>query len=876
MYLPFALRKLAQLAEEAAASGGYASKFIKSDDGASISLSIAGEEQRLHIKASPGGYQFFCTGRYANPQAGPFGLLMQRGYAVDVHLEKGKIKARALGSTMERDPLEAPGTPARWKYSAEAQDISAMFPKKHIWQIDAIPQHVFFPKGGATPTGAAGYPFLVNAWPASKQIAGMNLDSVAFQKLAGTTDIGYDAAANFFAKAGNNAPRGADGLAPDADWYRRAAMQTVVHEEFGARRFIVLTDTSNTFHVFPVAVEFDDGLKEDAPQWYQDQNIKTSVPPEFARQDAAPLPEWASKSKRVSRDTPSLPIPKEGQDAFYRDVPQYQWQFNSLGTKACSIVYERLGATPPLTAEEEDQYTTETLPGMVELDVTITITGKELKDFTFHLGLARAWRPSTDKKYFMACGYSWRVPAKRVEPPPEVPPPNTADLDDLITITGHLHYHVDIEALPNHYDYMPRIGEPQSNWWWASAGVVVLRVRNLTKDTLVREFLVRRPELHTYNPPELRGGPPPGKKSDTLYAKVLAYDLRILAFALEERYTDTQWSSYPNGYPNYQATRGSTRVRVFAFNELEETRFLDPDAPLNAALVAGFDAPAHAVGMVEYPCSARATNQYPYWGPGDTFAEESVTTHYARSGVPFDFDMGAMAYALYVYPAVCPGEEVAQERFVVHPSGSWSFATFPIFRYGGVSYPYRVPSNEYADTDVGDMKQIVVDIINLRANGRDFRTTHLKCFNQAYEKELTEQDFHYQFTTHDVQAIADPLDPDGPTYTVTDGRAQYLGIHAQSPPGVPDPYSAYLYIGKWRGVYSLPGEIDSTGRQIRYGLVPQNTKLVLADLRHRFNLLDRPAPHQMAYRYDYYPYPSAEIIGLTQRSPLIRGSGLFY
>lgn len=862
-YLPFALHRMRQLVGEAAANwGNTASRVIYADDGAVIRLSVSGGEQHLRISAGGASYQFFCTGGFVRESdlAGGLGFTVLHGYSVEVGVKAGGTKSKPWGSTIEKDPDPDPITGGRWKYSAESLEMSRMFPKEDVWQINGIPQHTYYVKGPSK-AGVAAYPLLVNSWSANKPAPGMNSFSATTAPHTGSIDIGFDAAPSLFQGALTGRPLGDIGVAPDADWYRHAAVCRVVSDTYGPRQFIILTDVANKFYAFPTSAELDPSLRDAAPLAYRQQQIKTNVPGEFTKSVDAPLPAWCRKPAYASRD--SSPDAGDGFKSlqYVSDVPQYMWQFNSTASKVCAIVFEDLaalllqdGSKPVLTGNpNHGEEVRETLPGLVELDLKIEVIGERPQDFTFAVSLRHAHRPSVDGRYFMAAAYAWTVPAPTAPavPPPTEPPPNVADVDDLIVLTGHV-YHTTNER--------ERYGGRVSFNMYAAKGL--LRARNLTKGTVVREFLVHH-DNSNYLAPWTGSGvdwQPPGAPRIYGSSVLLACDLRVLAFAIQQKYFEQEWDLHPVYGTLYGPPRQFQRLQVYVRNKLEWQEFLGGDAGANSRLAATF-ADTGVAGMYEYPVNDVGTydptfinlTRNPSESVYNTLCLNALEGFYRTLDANGSYlaaigpyNAGALTYAQMIYPSLGASMGNLREAFTVHPGGGWSIATAPIIYYEG---PRPQTGAGAEDIDLSLMRQGRIDLLNLRAGKKDVRTTHLECFNKAFGKALTEDDFRFRFSKHTSTAPGDLF-------------LRFLGVEVPADPVTGVAKSGYIAIGTSYGANYLNPK-DPLSIDLRRGTPLYSKPLTISEA----------VPGTPAGGYVTEPRFASEILTNT---PFTRGSSLFF
>lgn len=884
IYLPFAKSRMAALVEEAAANFGVASRVIRSDDGAVIRLEVQGEEQFIHITVSAAvKYQFFCTGAFVRTSY--HGGIIEswakqcHGYSVKVTAGAGGVKATPCGSTIEADPNAASGT-ARWEYSPDGAAMTAMFPKKNLFQANAINEHVFYPGGGRTQTGTTPNPWLLSSWSASTPVGGMLWKSGLNALDEGTHDVAFDAAPSLFNSARDSEPVGSTGLVPDADWYRRAALQRVTDGTYGTRTFLIMFDVSGDIHVYPANAEIDGALRSGAPASYIRQQIKTNVPQRFVKTARAPLPAWCRKPLYSSRDA-FPPVYDSAWVAQYQsDVPQYLWNFDSAGTKACCIVYEDLdpptllnGSVPTVVGVPNNgKPVQETLPGLIEVGLEIVLTGASPDAFTFTPRLLREFRPSVDKRYFVAADYAWVVKAPAVNPAPEVPPPNITDLDDLVVMTGHV-YHTSNERERYGSDTAFEPGVPKVSFApFAAKGL--LRVSNLTKGKVVRDFLVHyRNDRYistvvqaTIYSSWVDNMSPSDPYFIRATANLLAYDLRILAFALQQQYSEQAWHLQAPYGNQFLDRKQAQRLQVYAYNELVAEKFIDPDSTLNTGLAATHGNLSTA-GLYEYPIDdVGVFNPYQQY---DRRPEQSIYNQlalpaaagepqleYRTAGAngyylpsPGPYHAGALLYAQLIYPhLVTP---LAWEKFVVHPSGSWSFTSHPVYYYAGPIAPYRVGT----DFDPGLMRQGRIDVLCFKVRNKNVMTSHLDCFNQAFGKSLREEDFLYQFSKVDVTAAG---------ITPSEMFLRLLAVRVPADPISGEARVFYYPVGSSsRGSYINPPDIfllDARRKEQFFDSLPSITPVVPGSYYQGYTLIAGSAP----------------ISDPTALTPFTRGSGLFF
>lgn len=823
LWLPFARGRVKLLL---AIGLPYASQSYIMPDGAMVRVRIQPGHEFIELTGAPvSGYQFFTTGpvRYRGESLGG-NLRNYLGFGLRVGLGKPNsespelsypLVAKPFASSVERDEQE----PARWKFAAgqDALDFGKYFPVKGSWQIQAHNAHAYFPKdrSGSFSSGTSPHPVLRSSWSSASPISSLTETSGVRRPVVSQIDVIYDIAPALL-KKGKSWPVGKYGTAPDADWYRRAAVRRVTHPDFGARTFVVMTDISNTFHAFPVS-NSDDSLLQGAQEQWPDQLIKTNIRPENTKSLPAPLPAWSraakTKSREFFKDTPDFfgHVP-----ALLQKVPQYRWAFNSECTRACSVVFELIPGLPcdppneahtPMrlvargTEDEHEVEITEALPGLVELKINLALTGPELDQFSFSLELGTVLRPTIDKRFIMAADYAWNVP-QEPETPGGDPAPNFANLDDLMLMVGEIYHQSDERDAP--VQTPPRNDRIRDLHCCKALAVI----RNHTQDKTVRTFVTSNTDLlyETRLDPEVGYTHFPGSTAFRATGSILSYDLRVLAFAIQKRLVETTPETRTN-FKNVRdrvlfwrfgggTSRAVMQLEVYHHNKLQEAKVMDPDSPLNAKLVAAFS-DTGTLGLFKYPVDDighHTADTYPLnaydrlfltsFLDGASSVEGSLSypeSLYASwSGAQgfvgkAQFNAGPYFYAACMAPALRVSDRAS---FCVHPDGRWSVATLPSFYYGGTSRHEQA----HEDFDPALMRQDYIDIIHLpyidkESGERKFkRFTHLEAFNQAFGKSLSRSDYLYTFSVVRIVKV-DPA-------TFQENLNSYLVVKSTSPDAV--------------------------------------------------------------------------------------------
>lgn len=681
-------------------------------------------ETRSEAGSDP-GYQFFSTGKTVSFSLDDYGFAIYSGYAAAVGTQG---KAAAWGSSLEASVTGGKS----WKHVVPPTAITLAFPRKKLWQIEGISQHAFYPfEAGKTRTDRA----MITSWSNADPLHSLGLLGGAPTNTS-KFDIGYDAAPNLFPE-NEEFPLGANGLAPDADWYKRAAFRKVTHAIHGTRTFIILTDISGTFHVYPTG-RTDDALTEPALAAYPGQAIKTNVPEKYVQRAVVPWPAWCRQPTEVARNFYQLD--DSNLLEYLRRVPQYRWALNGAATRACCVVFEDLSALalddPALTVPFKtvgaiDYPIKESLPGLLELALHISLTGPNSEDFTFSLEVVQALQPTVSKQFVMAADYAWEI---------KEPTPSTqffAEADDLMLALGEV-YHPSSE----------RVSATQRLNINAYKSRMV--IRNQTQAKVVRTLLTASDNL-LYASDTISGFSvflPSGENRKIARALVLAIDLRVLAFVVQQKYMQGEvvWSS---GIPEETTYRAVQRVQTYMRNVLVDEVVMDSDVTLNAEL-----ALAHAdvgvAGLFLYPLDDVGTHpallSTDYAQGRSVYASFNILDLSGRTTTPYKNTQtamlgygGAFQAGAYLYASIMATAAPLNHRdvFAYHPDGRWSLATGPIFHYAGPS----ALSNVVAGLDLSLMRQIRLDAIYSPA-----KTSHLAALNAAYGKTYSESDFLCAFS----------------------------------------------------------------------------------------------------------------------------------
>lgn len=767
--IPFAKKKLAQLA--ATSGGNFAIQNMHVDE-VSIRVKVyTADEGTIELRCGGASYRFFTTGPDLQKDFDS-GVPLYHGHAVQVVYDpvNDRLKGKPLGSTLKQDF----NIPERWPYYPQADGINA--PLMHIWQVEGITEHMHYDLEGEQ---------LLTPWGSERDQAGLNRHSSMFQPRE-SIDLAYDAPPTTFKRGRSVRPQ----KVPDMDWYRRGALRTVTHPEFGTRKFIIMTDVSHGFAAYPTTTPVDVDYFPD------EQQIKTTLSETAAIKRFTPtLPAWAEVSASQARE--GFSIYDYSVDRTIIDHPQTLWKFNRAGTRCAALLKHTFPAAPfpnlsyvgggthffpnggkthkfrflddsSLTVFEDR----DSLPGFVEYTIDIELTGRNPEDFTFYLTQVYEEDPRTSNKYPIGIDYAW-----------DIGKPALQEEGDLIVLYGEV-WHTCTGPADRYHDHS-----------------MMFVFKNMNKDY---EFLKIRGEglvitghkfNNAYEPAQnavlQRRGLPrpyPGTLShDVLQLNISAIDLRICAYVLERRLIRKVESSEER---ICAVEDSAVKIEVVAWGDMAEEKWLTPDGALNGRLdeLTALD-PTTALGYVKYPTANPGGT---YWSPvvGDesatydiasdvVFAMASgfvegyfITTGAAPAAIiPLmrQSYMGAKVYAQRIGQALTM---TPWSLFQVHPHGHWSVSTPRCAFYCGESkLSFCGPDEDGFDKgldrvgpdlyDIRKFKQAFVDIVSFRLYERqedgtvvprDVRGKHWELAKEAYDEPWVEEDFFLNVEAVDIPA----------------------------------------------------------------------------------------------------------------------------
>jgi hypothetical protein len=793
--LPFAKKKLAQLA---AAHGGFAAVNTLHVDGIDIRLqTYDAESGSIRIQgAVVGGYRFFTTGPalQTDTRKSPASWL---GHAVQVVYDPktDALRGKPLGSTLKKDEKD----PARWPYLGPPNDPDKITAKLyHQWQIEGIVEFAQYTEDGQ---------MLMTSWGAERDLPLLAHHS----RMPGpreSLDIGYDLAPTQYKGARTLLPY----KVPEMDWYRRGTLRTVTHPQFGTRTFIIMSDISNAFAVYPA------NTPRDVPDFYDAQEKKTTITDKAVKRFTPTLPTWANAA--TSQSSVAMATgPLDFQ--FFVDHPQYLWKFNSTGTYCAALLSHTFPNVPRSTGWPKafpnqqtndvggrgftypEQGTVErcpritpdgavlggadrdSLPGIVEYRIEIELIGPEPKDFTFSMVQVFEEDPRSSGLYPIAIDYAW-----------DIGKPLTQERDDLLVMYGDV-WHKCTGWHDRYHDYS-----------------VHFIVRNLRKSLDIffargEGLTITGTKFEDYRDVSGRYGE---IEHDALRLNIAAIDLRFGGLVLERRLIHKKGLGTGKIYAEEES---AVKIETYAWGELQETKWLTSNPTLNSRLDSLLSQnPIAEVGYVRYSPLRRGDQYYtpiigadddlverlpygPWLAPGYVWVYDATRIWMARwweycfsRGVDVETGQplipggnvltdirplfaqsytGAKMYGALVNSAITV---TAASRFTAHPHGHWSVSTALCAFYCGKSLePFastvgdslaRIDGQNPTSSlyDINNFKQDFVDIVSFRLYeeqpdgsilARDVRASHWELARDAYDEKWVKEDFFCNVTETDKE-----------------------------------------------------------------------------------------------------------------------------
>lgn len=316
----------------------------------------------LRYSIKTGGYQFYTT--TGTPQwfySSSFGYLPTGSSIViptpkeptEDQVDPIRIVPEPYLSTVQTPPLNDQGNPV-WNYIETPSTLEefntlmnqSMFPQKDIWQINGIPEPIYYVTSLYDGSKIKVHKKLLNAWT---EVGGMMYGAGTASPVRYTEtffDIGYDVAPGVMTRS-----TGVKQQMPDGDWPQRACLRQVTTGDW-TRTFIILSTSDDAFICWPILLsdQFDSSLIDNASPELLAQSYKANIPDQYAVTITPDYPSWVYLKNLMERidmtDT--------------RPDPRYRWSFNSTGTSAISVMIER---TPFTETWQKIKYS---YPGQVD------------------------------------------------------------------------------------------------------------------------------------------------------------------------------------------------------------------------------------------------------------------------------------------------------------------------------------------------------------------------------------------------------------------------------------------------------------------------------------------------------------------------------
>jgi hypothetical protein len=765
-WLPYAKAELRRwdLADSDGLGGNTRTRYLTPAEGVTIRLRQVDEFQYIAISVAGGVYMEFQTSGFPviEQTLTLDGITFPRGY-----------KAAVIGVTF--DGKTAKPVILTGKRQLNTAAASAI---KRPQQINLIDEPAAYRSKVPTTPVQKKYPsVLYESWAPNHPHTGVFLRAYnnggngsaghshrgSLEAFTGR-DIGFDVP--YMDSQGESAVRAAF-IRGDADWPRAAGVQTVTDTTHGTREFAIYVDAFNQFYVFPTS--------QIQPVDHETQNVDAL----YVKKQTVPFPGWCYVP--TERFSDYFAANSGGEDATgLLSRPELDWKFHPDGTKACAVVYARqetnyddayYGVASPfqgpnhalasvgafntyrdnnagLAARFSGYYASDLLPqryllapGLIELTMTIALTGAAPQDFTFDVAVREVRNPITSTLCPMLAGYVWYDIA------------DAATRGDLVVM--------DVERYFDARDtYALTAGS-----YPTGLGLTVFSVKNLTTAAEISLWL--------------GGGATNGgvvsASTGGHQAQVIDFDLATLSFVMARSLDDGTTRSVPDrdgGAPfdmPYEIQHPS--AAIVTFNTLRTVLFPDTipgdkqaqltgmAAPITRAFLDGLtfvalndsgswsdstprdlknlrDFASQASGIkasiIPAPTSpddelltwfnGQGLNTYLTPVTGDLFLVDSTSQ-------PIRFGWFAYADVLMTVMGVTP-----RSTFFVHPNKSWAF-----FDQHRIYNPYGVPSigiNGSSDTLTDclasmELEHVIYDQVHLETSKGSLDTSFVELYNKA-------------------------------------------------------------------------------------------------------------------------------------------------
>lgn len=761
-YLPFAESKLTGLLQ---ALGGADFTRIFRVGGSVITVQQRGGQQFIHISGGPQRFEFYTSGFPVSTYTITQGSYTFKAYDV------------GIVSTLVRGASFKPLLVGNKRLSYAAGKPDAMTFGRHNWQVqlghvpylDAQPlgtnhkklkfayttSHVNLPTTGHTFAHV-----LMPFWSGYEGHAMQWLSDTSPAPKAwnfATRDVGYDVLNYRF---DGNSPLGVKkALPPDSDWPRFWGIQEVTADVAGVSTtflYGVAVDATGAWYAFPLSAMGDvtlSGTSVPLPN-LTGTNSRTVTPT---------YPSWVWRG-----DAASTKI--KDQTGQYVVIgaknPEFRWEFNHLGTKACAIAYARVA----MGAFETAWYTGGTPLTLAEYNATCQYNNPwpvPSGISPFAGGFGNAYEDVGLPRNFAGPGI--------IEAAPVITKAPNADPNDFsfaVTITSVADPLNDAVALPLAVGYLwhaPEGGqtcvpgdllvlEVESYYNTEGAGAEylltkILRVRNATQSNMVLSNMrgwVRGMDLRTlsfYMQSMMTSTSGPSHTVD----RGTYFPGEPVPAGLQANYTDTFVTARPY---NYVVAKGAL-VKVFMPDDIP-SELTALAATISARTLAEmvdvtYTVPSGAtmvrLNSVMTPTALRnnsvdRTTITMWFGDGVRVALTWSAVPSGLSGYPIGWMRATVEALTYLQMPM------VDTTFYVHPSGTWAVCDTSNF-YNTLGVP-KTDSTLARVCNTGSLlsadqfKWFVVDSVNIR-KGKDaagqpsFRsTTFRELYNGAVAKHVAD------------------------------------------------------------------------------------------------------------------------------------------
>jgi hypothetical protein len=753
-FLPFAESQLSTLRR---VLGGADFARVLKVDGYTISIRRSGGEEFITILDAPQVFEFYTSGVPVTTYDVTQGAFTFKSYDVGVvsaKVQGERPKARFVGNTKLSLAPNKPGAETYDRHGWQVQlgqtpHVDVVEVGKGKRRFEYTISHVNLPTTGHTFAHVltpfwSGYEGHAMDWTSTTAPAPLPWSFA-------TRDVGYDVLN--WRMPGDSPEKIDKALAPSSDWPRFWGIQEV-KKDGTAFQYGVYVDASGSWYAFPLGamgeVSLDVGSAP-VPNLLATNHKK--VTPTY--------PAWVWRG-----DSATTKLKDQGADhiAIGAKNPEFRWEFNHLGTRACTVAYARadFGAfetgwytalypsgPAPMTLGEYESYCQynnpwpvptgmapfaggfgnayEGLglarhfagPGVIEATLTITkLEGADPEDFDFTVVIGSIVNPTSDVANLpLAAGYLWH----KVEGANAAP-------GDMLVLEVEVHSDVGGEGEEHFLSKALRVRNA------STTGAVFSNMRGWVRGLDFRTLSFHMQGLMTTtNGPSrtvARGSYFPGETVPAWY---------------EGEYTDTFITARPY---NYVVVKG----------KLEKV-LVPPDIPAELAALAAAIQARTTDDMVNVPYSVPDTavkiTTSTRWTPAAMRAEwaPSSTTNPLRTkatmwfgeGVNFALVWAAAPNGLDGYPAgwlMAVRESLNYLRlpmvdstFYVHPNGSWAvFDTNTFYNTLGVPKPDSTVGrwcNTGTLLSASQFKWFAVDVVCIKRGKKKVETTFVELYNQA-------------------------------------------------------------------------------------------------------------------------------------------------